>query len=238
MKTIKTSFTSSLFVFLILALSSCEEERPPRVPLNNTIGEVDSSLPEADGVLIGVMYLDQANPQMELNFAQALFYNNRDESSLVGAGSVFVNGTQLTNTGGVYTYTGMGSLGFDDGVEWEVSGSNNVPAFTHPMFKQFPVIGKVNYMSNHNRNNDLVIQIAEAMNYDELELTIDGLTKKIPRNTKLITITSAELMANTNPGVTDIILEAAVFEKRVVGGDKNFYFINLTGFTGEINFTE
>jgi hypothetical protein len=214
---------------------ACEKEKEPKVPLSQTIGAIDSEdLEDADGFLSASIQSFYGDTNMAINLAQAMFFKDQNPVNSVAAGKVFVNGNQMQNMAGMYTFGGLVDLKFADGVEWEVEGSADVPAFKYKLVKNFPVLDSIAFNEEHNRGKDMLIQFPDAKNYDELFISIGNFERLVPKGAKSITIKSSDLMANTSSGINPLVVSAIVYEKNVVSG-KTYYILNQVTIQGEVN---
>lgn len=131
---------------LMLAFASCtpEETPEPEVPTNTTPTAPEPPKPQPAGVhgaLIALQmdftYTASGFPvTLSTEMGIAAFYDAIGSSTLVDGGTVTVNSNALTKnannsylvTAGIPTQTPT-TLGLDGNINWNVSGSSNVPAF-------------------------------------------------------------------------------------------------------------
>ena len=223
-------------VALLASVSfACEKEKEPKIPLSQTIGQIDSEdLATADGVLSASVQTIYGDTNAPLNMTQALFFKDQNPGQMVAAGDVFVNGNKMQNMGGMYTFGGMVDLDFENGIEWKVSGSAEVPAFEYKIVKNFPILDSVAFNENHDRGKDMLIQFPEAKNYDELGVVLGNFTRLVPKGASSITIKSDDIIANTSSGPNPLTVSAIVYEKYSISG-KNYFIVNQVTMNAVVN---
>ena len=220
---------------LMLAFASCtpEETPEPEVPTNTTPTAPEPPKPQPAGVhgaLIALQmdftYTASGFPvTLSTEMGIAAFYDAIGSSTLVDGGAVTVNSNALTKnannsylvTAGIPTQTPT-TLGLDGNINWNVSGSSNVPAFGYNIDGTvYPFIDYTGTIpTDITRANGVTLNFTNAntKNADSVYVMIvsgsASVLKHFDANAGNVTITAAELnglaaSTSTSPAYIEIV---------------------------------
>ncbi|MEX0812209.1 MAG: hypothetical protein WD048_08325 [Chitinophagales bacterium] len=264
MKSLSLNFL--LLLCLSLTFISCNkddsDDNDDQTTTQQTAPNTTPDAPgDADGVLAAVNSIQSmdisegvqipgapSTLDVEFNIAVAAFFENKNTESYVAAGDVTVNTDNTLeiqdNNSYVTAYDATSTDGMDLGfsagstVEWKVSGSADVDAFTFTTTKRMP--GDVTLEGDYKEvdiSANLTVSIDKvSTNADSVLFFLAGENDKYVKftaagNATSHTFTSAELSVLTGTGVVQVV--PFTIEPEEFGG-KNFYFVNevvVTSFT-------
>lgn len=167
----------ALVAVLAVSLTSCEEASDGEEPtVNNAPANFTPTVPNADGVMVVIN--NAVTQQVPIigttvifsGLAVAAFPNGSD---FYAAGTVEVNGTALTKqSNNSYVYvpsaTNINGIDFSNGVDWNVTGSSNVPAFTYNAGGNVPEVGGISVDNTLDIDANVNIAIDNNSNYNDL----------------------------------------------------------------------
>lgn len=245
MKKILCSLFMLIITLSIIITPSCNKEEDDDDNNNNNNTNVPTtptpSFGDANGVLAAVRFnTAQSVPGMgtifvEVDAASGAFFNG---SNYHDAGEVKVNNKPLTkyqNNTYALVGTSSGELEYATGdpVNWSVSGSANVPSFTHTttnlMVASAPLSAST--PDNIDIDADVILSLENFPTHatDVLWIIIDKDGKIIQKtnSSASVTFTASEL-ATLSKGANAMIQVAAYNYSSQTYGGKKIYFVNET----------
>ncbi|MGB0918887.1 MAG: hypothetical protein ACPGU4_14935, partial [Flavobacteriales bacterium] len=100
--------------------------------------------------------------EVDFGLAVGVFFNGVDYDTYLNAGSVTCEGEALEEQdNGSYVYlpsqTSASGIDFSGNPDWNVSGSADIPAFSHTTNIGFPTVGAINSSSSVNSGSDYTL---------------------------------------------------------------------------------
>jgi hypothetical protein len=199
------------------------------------------NIPGVDGVLVAINnsvvqtlpFIGEQTTVMGL--ATALFFDG--SGNQVNAGSVAVNGNDLSYMNGAYVYTPdftspMG-LEFSGSVSWEVGGGSGIPNFVHTFQSGVPVIGGFSGVDDE-ISGELTVSInmnnpaTNLQGVDSVMFNLSGPSGEVlvtkPGNARTHTFTAAEV---ARVGKGQGLVQVAAYRLRIeTKSGKDFGFVN------------
>lgn len=211
---------------LCLGTSSCVKDKIDDLtkPKTNSTTPPTPAVPGVDGALVsvrvGTTTMAAGIPfTIDIESAVAAFYDAANNNSLLPAGTVKVNGFELTKADN-NSYTFMSDkdldLNFGSGSAWNVTGAGAVPAINYTHNDAFPKFSGT-LPTSITRANGLTINLSSVSNADSVWIFIAAgdktLTKHLGSNPGSVTLTAAEL--NTLPATETCIFEVIPWRYRI-----------------------
>ena len=231
----KIIYLLSLSVF---AFVGCEEDNPePDTNDDNTNNTtVTPEFSDADGTLVAVRTKSGVGPfAITTGIGVAVFSDNGDFTSPVNAGDVSVNGTALVrgDNNAYYSIPGIASptgINFNSSVDWVVSGSSDVDAFTHsPAQRNFPEVNGINGGAVVNKSMDYTLSANSITDADSVVFMVQDVLVTADGSTTSYTFSAAELSGiDVGTGIAQVV--GYNFETQTING-QNYYFVKETVLT-------
>ena len=233
----RTISLSIVAVFAVLMLFSCKKEDDTN-PDNNQSSGHSYKFSDGLGVLAAVKSVSYVEVMGQLiptyvNTASAVFLQSAGSSNFVDAGAVKVTGKSLkqyANKSYVYENL-MDPLNFDGGIQWQVGGSGQVPAFSHTVSRPMPSFsGYQNLPSTINRSSDFTVQLSgRVTNADSVLVQIistNGHAMVIVAGNSANATLSASKLGSLSASNNAMVMVAPMnFSSQTFDG-KKMYFVN------------
>jgi len=238
----KIIYLLSLSVF---AFVGCEEDNPePDNPDDsNNSTTVTPQFAGADGTLVAVRTKSGVGPfAITTGVGVAVFSDNGDFTNPVDAGDVSVNGTALVrgDNNAYYSIPGIANptgVNFNNGVDWAVSGSADVNAFTYsPAQRNFPGVNGINGAAVVSKSSDYTLSANSITDADSVVFMVQDVLVTTEGTTTTYTFTAAEL-ANIATGAGIVQVVGYNYETQTIDG-KNYYFVKETVLTQFVTIEE
>jgi hypothetical protein len=245
-----TTWAICALIAVPVLLTSCnkDEDENNQTPVNNqtplpSITGVDGVMAAINtSVVQNVPFLGETTTFLGL--AAAAFYDG--SGNLANAGTVSVNGVDLSSTQNSYVLTpGIANptgITFGPSVSWEVTGGSGIPAFTHTYNAKVPKIGNITGVGSEITQSDLTVGI-DLQNVGTDLGTLDSIIYMIagPSGDKLITkrgnqfthtFSAAEVTAvGKGQGMVQVVGYNLKIENK---GGKNIAFVNEGVFNKQV----
>ncbi|HOZ79696.1 MAG TPA: hypothetical protein PLY34_16990 [Ferruginibacter sp.] len=221
----------------ISLFASCKKDSAN--PDNNTPVAVDASgnltvSSDADGACYSIIsrYYDNnaGSGYDDFHSTYAWFGST---TAFKDGGTVSVNTYELTNIGGIntYTYVGLDELFPSNAAAWDVSGNsaNDVPAFTYTDNTAFPTGGDFVLPSSINLSNPLTVNFSAISNVAGVVFSLRGnkgtKSKAVANGASSVTFSVQELneAAFANDAIAVAVMPV-VYTSQTING-KKIYFV-------------
>lgn len=227
----------ALSLALLIGLTSCDKDEDDLPNGNSNNNQTDNPQLGA-GTLVAIKSESvQSTPMgdMTINIgtAVAVFGSDANFSSFVDAGTVSINGQNLSKAGNhAYTFTPSMTeptgIEFGNAVNWSVSGNdaNGVPAFDHNMSGGFPTVGRVNVDEELSKSESLTLPISGVSNADSLVVNVNEAVKTVAAGVNAVNFSSDEL-SGISKGTGIVSIAGVRYTSQAYGG-KEFFFLTQT----------
>jgi len=155
-------------------------------------------------------------------------FTNDGFNTLIDAGTVELKGNALTkNSNNSYTFTpsltNPTGIDLSGDITWDVSGSGDVPAFSHTVTTAFPSVGEVTSSSDVSKSG-YTLTVRSVNNADSVYFQVGSVIKVLAGNAVSCEFTSDDL---SSLGTGQSIVQVAPIKMSTAEyGGKTYYFIN------------
>jgi len=167
--------------------------------------------------------------EVDLGLAVGVFFNGVDYNTFLNAGSVTCEGETLEEQdNGSYVYlpsqTNATGIDFSGNPDWNVTGSADVPAFSHTTNIGFPTVGEITSSSTVSNGSDYTLTVASVTGADSVIFMMGGVVHTEAGNATSSTFTSAEI---SGMGTGANFAQAAAYKiEEATYSAKNYWFVN------------
>ncbi len=167
--------------------------------------------------------------EVDLGLAVGVFFNGVNYDTYLNAGTVTCESENLEEQdNGSYVYlpsqTSPTGIDFSGNPDWNVSGSVDIPAFSHTTSIGFPTVGSLNSASTVSNGSDYTLTVASVTGADSVIFMMGGVVHTEAGNATSSTFTSAEI-SGMGTGASFAQAAAYKIEEATYGG-KNYWFVN------------
>jgi hypothetical protein len=242
MKIFNLKFAILALSLSVFFLAGCEKDDDPEPGGNNNNGG-EVSAGDAFGTLVAIRSVTYTNAggnliPFEFNTATAAFFEAVGGSTLVDAGTVQLNGKTLTKANNnAYTYDDVLDPLSLDQVQWEVSGSGDVPAISQTVTKPIPAFtGYENLPASVSKADGVTISLgASISDADSVLVTVvsvdDGefAMRTVAGNAASVTFSTGDL-AGLSTGAGLLQVNPYNVTSETISG-KKYYFLNQSSYS-------
>jgi hypothetical protein len=237
----KLRFLALLMIPLSIGLFSCSEDEDddePTPTTNNNSGGSTNTTPtinspqfsDADAALIAVESVTKTMG-FSITIGTAVATFNDVSGTLVDAGTVTVEGeTMNKNSNNSYTYTANQTapqgISFSQPIEWSISGSSAVTAFSENRTQAFPTVGDVSSAATVDKSDGYTLSVPNVSGADSVMFFVGNVSKTLGGNATSYTFSSAELSSLGN-GSSIAQVVAFDIENKTINA-KKVYFLTET----------
>lgn len=220
----------------LFTLLSCQKEDDVN-PGDNQSGH-SYKFSDGLGVLAAVQTVSYVEVMGQLiptyvNTASAAFLQSTGSATFVDAGTVKVTGKSLKQYANkAYAYENLlDPLSFDGGIQWQVGGAGQVPAFTHPVARPMPSFsGYQNLPATINRSTDFTVQLqGRVTNADSVLVQVISTNGNamviVAGNSANATLSASKLGSLSASNNAMVMVAPMNFSSQTFDG-KKIYFVN------------
>lgn len=167
--------------------------------------------------------------EVDLGLAVGVFFNGVNYDTYLNAGSVTCEGDNLEEQdNGSYVYlpsqTNATGIDFSGNPDWNVTGSADIPAFSHTTSIGFPTVGEITSSSTVSNGSDYTLTVASVTGADSVIFMMGGVVHTEAGNATSSTFTSAEI---SGMGTGANFAQAAAYKiEEATYSAKNYWFVN------------
>ncbi len=226
---------SMLAVAVSLSVASCNLGDEPETPTDPSSNPPTPTFGAGYGTLAAVKTITTFDPgfgvpvqEITLGLGSAGFTDAMDYSNLINAGTVSLEGENLTKADNNAYYsspsqTDPTGIEFSGNPTWEVSGSGVIPAFTHTTGIGFPTLGTITSSTTIPGSGDYTLTVSNVSGADSVYFMLGGVVHVEAGTATSSTFTEAEI--NTmGTGASFAQVAPYRFEMATKSG-KEFYFV-------------
>ncbi|MFM1874902.1 MAG: hypothetical protein RL266_639 [Bacteroidota bacterium] len=228
----------SLAAAVAVSVSSCNTTEEPPTPTDPASNPPTPTFTEGYGTLAAVKTVTTFDPgfgvpvqEIVLGLGSAGFTDGTDYSTLIEAGTITLEGEELSRyENNAYfsptTQNNPTGIDFSGTPSWEVSGSANIPAFSHTTNIDFPTLGNITSSTTIPGTGDYALTVSNVSGADSVWFMLGGVVHVENPGTTSSIFTEAEI-DGMGTGANFAQVAPYRFEAATYGG-KQFYFVTET----------
>jgi hypothetical protein len=238
-----------LFISIGIVATSCKKDEEPEPTPETPANPAAPTTPSINGSDAAHWAVNTFSTQevpvvgtveITIGLGVAAYFSEAGGSTLVDAGTVKVDGAELTRyennsyalVPGTANPTGVD---FDNMVSWEITGGNGFDAFTHTDNSVWPTLADITSSTTVSKSG-YTMNISGLANADSVLFIIGDASKTLGGNATSCTFTAAEL-ESTGTGASVMIAAAYRYNSTTING-KNMHFGKEAVRTKSITITE
>lgn len=223
-----------LILLLITQAMSCEKDTKDEDPNQQQNTTPTPTLPDANGVLVNLkLFTSQSTPvgNIDVEFGGAAAYFPDANGKFQDAGDVTVDGKHKLKkqTGAMENYyfyeqsvSNPTGIEYGSQIQWSVSGSSAVPAFSHTISGSMPTVGEITTTGSLSKSG-CTINVASVTGADSVMFQIGGKVKTRPGNATSCQF-SADDMKDVGTGLQMVQVLPYKIQGTTING-KKYYFV-------------
>lgn len=230
--------------FLVLAgavsltIASCNTDDAPEAPVNPASNPPTPSFTDGYGTLAAIKTVTTFDPgfgvpiqEIVLGLGSAGFTDGTNYTTLLEAGVITLEGEELSryDNNAYYSPTTQNNptgIDFSGNPSWEVSGSANIPAFSHTTNIDFPTLGDITSATTIPGTGDYTLTVTNVSGADSVWFMLGGVVHVENPGATSSVFTEAEI-DGMGTGSNFAQVAPYRFEAATYGG-KQFYFVTET----------
>ncbi len=237
----KTRFLSLLFAFTLSAFmfTSCDKKEDETPEDNNTTTTFNYT--DAFGVLVAVKSVSYTSiggfeVPVEVNSGSAFFPTDAGATTFADAGTVTLEGKSLSKVqNNMYSYSNFTDPLVLSDIEWNVSGSSSVPAFSKTVSRPLPTFsGYSSLPVTISKASGVSISLGSAVYAADSVIVMitssnEAVLKSVAGNVSSVSFSSADLSKLDKSNVGSISVSPYNLSTETISG-KKFYFVNESSY--------